>query len=162
MSSSPLPQLSAWFNALELQEQQLVRAGAGVALALLLLGGLWQLHGLLGRAEQRLAAKRGDAAYIASVMPELRSIPQPQPPGQSLMLVVDRTSRDSGLAASLRGTEPTGGGGGRVHLEGVAYEPLVRWLLRIEREYGYTVQAASFEQTGTPGRVNATLTLAPS
>lgn len=162
MSAAPAAAVSAWFNSLEAREQRLVR-GAAVAVALLMLvGGLLQLHAALGRAERRLAGKRGDAAYIASVLPELRSIPLPQPPGQSLMLVVDRTARDSGLAASLRGTEPAGAGGGRVHLEDVAYEPLVRWLLRIEREYGYGVQAATFEPTATPGRVNATLTLAPS
>ena len=162
MSESPALRLAAWFEALEPREQLLVRYGAIAAAVLLLATVVLQLHRAVSRAEHRLAGKRADAAYIASVLPELRSIPLPQPAGQSLLLVVDRTARDAGLATSLRGTEPTGAGGGRVHLEGAAYDALVRWLLRIEREYGFSVQAASLEQAGTPGRVNATLTLVPS
>lgn len=135
MSAVPVARLQAWFNALDTREQVLVRYGAIAALALALAGSVLELHSLVSRLEKRLAGKRADVAYIESALPELRSIPLPQAGGQSLLLVVDRTTRDAGLAASLRGTEPNGAGGGRVHLEGADFEALLTWLLRIEREY---------------------------
>jgi general secretion pathway protein M len=151
--------VQAWYGALEPGEQRLVRGGAALGALLLVGGAVLQLHAAVARAEQRLAAERADVAYIRSVLPELRAAPLPQVAGQSLVTVVDRTTRDSGLGMNLRGADPSGVGGVRVRLEGAAFDALVQWLLRIEREYGLAVQSATLERTDAPGRVNANLTL---
>ena len=149
----------AWFDGLEEREQRIVRLGAGAAAVLVVLGALLQMHGALARAEQRLASERADLAYIQSVLPELRQVPTPQAGGQSLVTVIDRSTRDSGLGMNLRGADPSGIGGVRVRLEGAAFDTLVQWLLRVEREYGLAVQSATLERTDAPGRVNANITL---
>lgn len=158
---SAIAQLEDWYGTLAPREQLIVRVGGVVAAALLLLVVLLQLHGVVGRAEKRVAAKRADVAYIASVLPELRLAPLPQRGGQSLVTVVDRTTRDAGLGANLRGADPSGIGGVRVRLEGATFDTLVAWLLRIQREYGLAVQTATLEKTEAPGRVNASFTLVP-
>jgi len=155
-------ELEAWYDALNPREQLLVRYGALAAIVLIVVGVVLQLHGAVRAAEQRVATKRADAAYIQSVLPELRSRPLPAGGGQSLVMVVDRTTRDAGLALNLKGTEPSGISGVRVRFEGASFEQLVTWLLRIQQEYGLAIQAATLEKTDAPGRVNASLTFVRS
>jgi len=162
MSQSARERFDTWYAGLNPREQLIVRVG-GIAAALLLVVGLvLRLHGVVHAAEKRLAIKRADAAYIQSVLPELRAAPLPATGGQSLVTVVDRTTRDAGLAANLKGTEPSGIGGVRVRFEGAPFEALVTWLLRIQQEYGLSIQLATLEKTDTPGRVNASLTFVRS
>jgi general secretion pathway protein M len=158
-SDSASARLTSWYQSLVPREQLVVRTGAIAGAVLIVVGGLLQAHAALGRAEQRVATKRGDVAFIRSVLPELRAAPVPQAGGQSLVTVVDRTTREAGLGANLHGAEPSGISGVRVRLEGAAFDQLLTWLLRIEREYGLAVQAATLEKTDAPGRVNASLTL---
>ena len=92
------------------------------AAVIVILGIVLQSHAAVTRAAQRVETKRADLAYIQSVLPELRAAPVPQGGGESLVIVVDRTTRDSGLAMSLRGTEPAGQTSVRVRFEGASFE----------------------------------------
>ena len=162
MSATSIPALDrarAWYAGLAPREQRTVLWGAvgGGALVLLLL--LLQFRAAVDRAERRVEQKLADAAYVRSVLPELQSVPVPQGGGTSLVIVVDRTTRDSGLAMHLRGSEPAGQTALRVRFEGAPFDATVAWLLRVQREYGLVVQQASFERTATPGVVNAVVTL---
>ena len=159
---SALARLSAWYATLAPREQLMVRVGSIIAALLIVVSVVLQLHGAVSAAEKRVARKRGDVAFIRSVLPELRAAPMPQTSGQSLVTVIDQTTRDAGIGGSLRGTEPSGQSGVRVRLEGAAFDQLLTWLLRVEREYGLTVQAATLEKTESPGLVNASLTLVQS
>lgn len=154
--------LRTWYAGLEPREQSTVRWGAIAAAVLVVAGIVLQAHAAVNRAERRVEAKRADLAYVQSVLPELRAAPVPQGGGESLVIVVDRTTRDSGLAMALRGTEPAGQASVRVRFEGASFDSMVAWLLRLQREYGVAVQAASFERGGAPGVVNANVTLARS
>jgi len=161
--SAPLRErLETWYAGLNPREQLIVRAGAVAGALLVVLGLVLRLHAVVQNAEKRLAGKRADAAYIRSVLPELHAAPLPAGGGQSLVTVVDRTTRDVGLALNLKGTEPSGANGVRVRFEAASFEQLVTWLLRVQQEYGLAIQAATLEKTDAPGRVNASLTLVRS
>ena len=162
MSQPARARLEAWYAGLAEREQLVVRIGALAGGALLIVALVLRMHGLVHAAEQRVAAKRADVDYIHGVLPELRAAPLPAGGGQSLVAVVDRTTRDAGLATNLRGTEPSGMNGVRVRFEGAAFDQLVTWMLRIQQEYGLAIQAATLEKTDTPGRVNANLTFVRS
>ncbi len=162
MSQPVRERLESWYASLNAREQLIVRVGAIAGAALLVVGLVLRLHGVVQTAEKRVAGKRADAAYIQSVLPELRAAPPPAAGGQSLVTVVDRTTRDAGLALNLKGTEPSGISGVRVRFEGASFEQLVTWLLRVQQEYGLIVQAATLEKTDSPGRVNASLTFVRS
>ena len=162
MSTSSSAQLAAWYAGLAPREQRIVRIGAMAAAVLLVAGIVLRMHASVHATEKRVAAQHGDVAYIAGVLPELRAAPLPAEAGQSLVTVIDRTTRDGGLAANLRGAEPSGANGVQVRFEGASFDALVVWLLRVEREYGLAVQAATLERTDAPGRVNASLTFVRS
>ncbi len=159
--SQLIEQAREWYGTLAPREQLLVRVGGTLAAILIVVGFVLQMHGIVNRAEKRVATKRADVAYIVSVLPELRGIPQPQGAGQSVVTVIDRTTKDAGLGASLRGADPSGIGGVRVRLEGAGFDALVQWILTMERQYGLRVQQATLEKTDAAGRVNANLTLVP-
>lgn len=156
----PLEKLRSWYAGLEPRERKSVTWGAIGGAVLVLLVIVLQLHAAVDRAERRLEQKRADVAYIQSVLPELRAAPVPQGGDQSLVVVVDRTTRDAGLAMNVRGTEPGGPNELRVRLEGASFDASVNWVLRLQREYGVRIAAASLERTATPGVVNASVTLA--
>ena len=99
MSAAARERLETWYAGLNPREQLIVRVGAIAGAVLLVVGLVLRLHGVLQSAEKRLAGKRADAAYIQSVLPELRAAPLPASGGQSLVTVVDRTTRDAGLGS---------------------------------------------------------------
>jgi type II secretory pathway component PulM len=159
-SANLLPTVSAWYASLASRDQRVVRRGGACVAVLLVAGSVWQLHSVCNRLADHLARIEGDITYIQGNLAELRSAPQPQSSDQSLVTMVDHSTRDGGLAGSVRGTEPAGAGGVRVRLEGASYELVVAWLLKVEREYGLKIQAATLERTEVSGHVNASVTLA--
>lgn len=162
MSQPARERFETWYAELNPREQLMVRVGAIAGAVLLVVGLVLQLHGVVQTAEKRLGAKRAAVAYIQSVLPELRAAPAPAGGGQSLVTVIDRTTRDAGLGVSLKGTEPSGASGVRVRLESASFAQLLLWMMRVQQEYGLSIQAATLEKTETPGRVNANLTFVRS
>lgn len=156
--SALIDRLQTAYADLQPREQVFVRVGA-IALALLVCVGLpMRLHGLAQKAVARVAAKRADLAYVQSVIPVLASAPQVQD-GVPLVNVVDATTREAGLAAALKGTEPSGNDSLRVRFDGASFEQLANWFVHLSRDYGVSVQQATLERTDAPGRVNASVVL---
>ena len=81
------------------------------------------------------------------------------PQGQSLVVLVDRTARASGLGGNLKRNQPDGDGALRLRLEDASFDSLMGWLADLEAEHGIRVNTASFDQAGAEGRVNCSLRL---
>jgi type II secretory pathway component PulM len=143
--------LLQWYRSLSEREQRTILYGGILAVALLLIGGLWGLQSATSSAATRVASKRADLAWMQAVAPRLRSMPAARP-DESLALLVDRTAKDSGA-------DPAGNGGLRVRLEGAPFDAVVIWLGRVQQERGLVVESASFDGTATEGLVNANLVL---
>jgi general secretion pathway protein M len=79
--------------------------------------------------------------------------------GESLLVIVDRSARESGLASALSGSEPGSAGNLSVRLEKAPFDALVGWLARLGQQNGVTVDSAIIEKSGTPGLVNANIVL---
>ncbi len=151
-------ELLAWYRSRQPNEQRLLRAAAVVVPVLLLLSIASGLNTVVGKLERRVATKRADLAYLQSVLPVLENAPHPTADGQTLISVVDASSREAGL--TLAGTDPIGTGQLKVRLENAPFDSLVGWLIRLQQTAGVAVQSAAIDRTANPGQVNATLTLA--
>ncbi|MDN5862836.1 MAG: type II secretion system protein M, partial [Salinisphaera sp.] len=79
--------------------------------------------------------------------------------GDSLLAVVDQTSRDAGLSAALQRIQPQGQDKATVTLDDAGFDKLLRWLRTLEQSYGIVVQALSVTREDKPGTVQARLTL---
>jgi general secretion pathway protein M len=152
--------VSSWYGSLPAREQLFVSRGA-IAAAVLLVGGLaWQVHASVKATQARVERKQGDLAFILQNLTELQAAsPTAAANGQPLVVLVDRTARDAGIAGQVAGTDPSGTNGLRVRLEGVDFDAMVRWLAVLQQQHGLSIQTASVERGGEPGRVQATLVL---
>jgi general secretion pathway protein M len=150
------------FAALSARERRMVLVGSGLAVVLLIFGVLVPLDRSVAHAQARLAKKHADLTWMQSVAPELAaSTPPPAASGESLLVIVDRSAREAGLASSLAGSEPGAAGTLSVRLEKAPFDTLVAWLTHLTQQNGVSVDSATIEKTGAPGLVNAAIVLHP-
>jgi general secretion pathway protein M len=148
------------FAALSQRERRMVIGGGLLTLLLLIFGVLVPLDRSVAHAQQRLAKKHADLAWMQSVAPEIAAAgPPPASTGESLLVVVDRSARESGLASSLAGSEPGASGSLSVRLEKAPFDALIAWLARLAQQNGVAVDSATIEKAGGPGLVNAAIVL---
>jgi general secretion pathway protein M len=155
--------LVAWYEGLAARDQRILRIGA-VAVSLIVL--LWiflPLQRTVGAARQRLETLQGDLQWMRSVAPTLAAAgpgPVAQNTGESLVVLIDRSARESGLAQALTGSEPVAGGAMRVRMEAADFNLFAAWVARLGSQHGVRVESASVTaQAGSPGIVNASVQL---
>ena len=151
--------MRAWYENLAEREKRFVLIGGIGAAVLLLLGLVLPLNRNITQARHRVTVKQADLAYIQSVTPELASAGPTGGSGESLVVLIDSSARESGLGKSLSNSQPTGDGALRVRLEKVAFDGMVAWLARLAQQHGVRVQSAEIETAGEAGLVNAGLVL---
>ena len=134
----------------------------GVVAVLLLLYVVIQLDSSVSSAHKRIVKKQTDLAWMRTAAPELAATGgggHIGTNGQSLLVLVDSSARESGLASALAGSEPSGPGGLSVRLQKAPFDTLIPWLARLSQQNGIRVDTASIESAGSPGLVNAALVL---
>jgi general secretion pathway protein M len=152
-----------WLDNLAPRERNLVYvAGALVAIALLYFIVVMPLHGMNARRAARIEKKTADLAWMQQVAPQVMAAAasgRGAASNESLVVLVDRTGRESGLGASVRDQSPSGDHGLRLRLEAAPFDALVTWLAGLSQQHGVTVEAATIDAAAAPGLVNASLTL---
>src|SRR6184192_3700326 len=100
--------------ALPERERRLALGGLALAAAILVFGVVIPLDRSVAHAHERLARKRADLTWMQGVALELAaSAPPPASTGESLLVIIDRSARESGLAGARgqrtgRSREPVG------------------------------------------------------
>ena len=148
-------------DSLSERDLKTLKIGAGVA-ALLLVYIVIQLDSSVSSAHKRITQKSEDLAWYHANMAELASAGptlQGGSGGQSLLVIVDRSAHESGLASALAGSEPSGPTGLSIRLQKASFDSLVGWLGRLSQQNGVRVDSASIENAGSPGMVNAAIVL---
>ncbi|MBS0366616.1 MAG: type II secretion system protein M [Proteobacteria bacterium] len=159
LESLRLPSLDALAGLSE-RDRRMLAIGAVALVAILLFGVMLPLDRSVSHARERLQKKRADLVWMQSVAPELASAgPAPAANGESLLVIVDRSARESGLGSSLAGSEPGGPGSLSVRLEKAPFDTLIAWLARLSQQSGVAVDSATIERAGGPGLVNAAIVL---
>jgi general secretion pathway protein M len=148
-------------DSLSERDRRTLLVGGGVAV-LLLLYVIIQLDSSVSSAHKRILKKQTDLTWMRSVAPEIAAnggLRTQGGGGQSLLVIVDRSARESGLASALAGSEPAGPGGLSVRLQKAPFDTLITWLARLGQQNGIRVDTASIESAGSPGLVNAAIVL---
>jgi general secretion pathway protein M len=146
-------------DSLSERDQRTLKIGGGIA-ALLLVYVIIQLDSSVSSAHKRLVKKQADLAWMRDNGPELAGIGalHANPGGgESLLVVVDRSARESGL--SVTGSDPAGPGALNIRLQKVPFNSLITWVGRLGQTNGIRVDNASIEAAGSPGLVNASFVL---
>jgi general secretion pathway protein M len=157
-------QLRTWFRGLQPRERVLViSAGALIAIAVLYLGVFGPFAKAVATREARVNTKQQDLVWMRSVANSVRIASATQPGGnngESLVVLINRTAQQSGLASALVNQAPAGDNSIRVRLERANFDSLVSWLGNLQQQYSIRVDNASIDRGEKTGIVNASLVLA--
>jgi general secretion pathway protein M len=156
-----IERVAQYLQRLQPRERRMVLFGALAALLLIIVATVLPLQRSVAAVEQRVERKRDDLQWLRSMAPQLAGLQVGTPPPlrESLVVLVDRTARDSGLAKSLAGSQPSGDGGLNVRLDQTPFDTLVAWLSQLRERYGVRVDAATIDAGKDIGNVTATLVL---
>ena len=158
-----MQQILDWFKGLKPRERLLVAGGGIVVLiAALYFLALAPFYQAVGTRAERVAKKEADLAWMRSVAAEVAaggSSGGSVNTAESLILLIDRTSKECGVGSALTGQTPRGDSGMSVRLEGAEFDKLVVCLGNWQQLHAVIVQEANFDRTPKAGVVNASLTL---
>jgi general secretion pathway protein M len=148
------------FDTMSEREQKLVKFGGIGAVLVLIFGVLMPLESSVAKARARITQKQADLAWMKNVAPVLAAAtPHAAGTGESLIVIVDRSTRESGLEKAMAGSEPNGPGGIQVRMEKAQFDAMIAWLSRLSQQNGIGVDGASIDSAGAPGLVNAAIVL---
>lgn len=158
-------QLQEWFDGLVPRERWLILAAAAFAvLALVVALVVRPVYGARARAAERLAEQQAllrDVEQVAERFgPQAPGAAPTAASGESIVVLVDRSTRDRGLGTYLKRNQPEGPEGVRLRLENVPFDDLLGWLGELQDRHGLAAISASFDPSGEAGRVNVNLGLA--
>lgn len=157
--------ITVWYGNLAPRDQRILRYGAAAAVVLLLLLVLLPLQRSLNLADEQVRQKQQDLDWMKQVEPTLAAAGPGQAPAsrnESLVVTIDRTARESGLATALTGSTPSGSGSMRVQLENADFNLLLGWLHRLTTQQGLMIEDAAITANGGAGMVNVSVLVRPA
>ncbi len=153
--------LSSSLRSLSARDRRTLLIGGLIAAILFVLAVILPLDHSVARLHDQVAKKQADLVWMRSAAPEIAAAGpvQSNSSGESLIVIVDQSARESGLGGSLAGSQPSGQGSLSVELEKAPFDALVGWLARLSQQNGVQIESATIDSAGAPGTVNASLIL---
>lgn len=158
--------MKAWFDQLDARERLLVSIAALLALfALIVMLGIRPIVTQTARGQARVSQKQQLLSEVERLAERLgpqtggTEIAAANGGGQSLVVVVDRTTRANGLAPYLKRNQPDGANAIRLRLENAPFDVVIEWLGLLSAQYGLTATSVNIDTAGAAGRINCNLTL---
>ncbi len=155
--------LRQWLEGLVPRERNLVYlAAALLGIAVVYFAVVLPVTSAARAREVRIERKKSDLAWMRQAAPQVIAATAARSgadSGESLVVLVDRTARESGIGAAIRDQSPAGETGLQLRLEGASFDVLVAWLASLQQQYGVKVDSAIIGATNAPGLVNVSLTL---
>jgi len=159
-------QFRQWFDGLAPRERIAVAAG-GVAIAFALFYyALWQpLNTSVADARVRVSAEAEQARWMLGVRDEARLLQSSdtqrsvQGRNDSLLSIVDATSRENGLGSAVRRIQPDNNDQATVTMEKANFNQVLFWLRSLQRDYGVAASQMTITRDEENGTVQARLTL---
>lgn len=160
--------IRTWLEGLDQRERRLVITGAALFVILILYVAIWEP--LTNSVENLRTTSRDQQATLGWMKQAAAEIQQLRgkkgrsqaTSGQSLLTLVDRTAKSSGLGTAMKRVQPDGEKKVRVWMEGASFDDVIRWLVQLESRHGVGIESTVFELKENAGRVDAQLVLEAS
>lgn len=163
---SQLDPLKLWFASLAPRERVMV-AGCAVFIVVAAIWslGIQPLFTQTAMLEQRVTQKQAQLGSLQEMAARMKPAGDARSgatasrnSNDSLVVVIDRTTRSRQIAQFLKRNQPDGNTSVRLRFEGAPFDTLVSWLGELRSEYGMTMITANFDEAGA-GRVNCSLVI---
>lgn len=152
--------LASSLRSLSDRDRRTLLIGGAIAAILFVFVVILPLDHHVSHLHDEVAKKQADLVWMRSAAPEIAAAgPVHSASGESLIVIVDQSARESGLGGSLAGSQPSGNGSLSVQLEKAPFDALVGWLARLSQQDGVQIESATIDSAGAPGTVNASLVL---
>ena len=113
-------------RSLSARDRRTLLIGLVIAAILFVFVVILPLDHSVSRLKTQLAQKQADLVWMRSAAPEIAAAgPMRGNSGESLIVIVDQSARESGLGNSLAGSQPSGVGSLSVQLEKAPFDALV-------------------------------------
>jgi general secretion pathway protein M len=158
--------MKEWFEQLEERERRLVAlAGVLVIIAVLVLLIIRPISNQTSRGTEMVEDKRALLTELGQVAQRIGPQGGSRSSGNiananSLVVVVDQTTRSAGLATYLKRNQPDGANSIRLRFENAPFDTIVKWLADLQSNSNVTTTSANIDMAAEPGRVNCNFTLA--
>jgi general secretion pathway protein M len=152
--------LASRLQSLSPRDRRMLLVGGAVAAILFVLAVILPLDHSVSNLHDQVTRKQADLVWMRNAAPEIAAAgPMRGNSGESLIVIVDQSARESGLGGALAGSQPSGVGNLSVQLEKAPFDALVGWLARLSQQNGVQIESATIDSAGTPGLVDASLVL---
>jgi type II secretory pathway component PulM len=135
--------------------------GAVIAIAIVCLW-IFTLNKSLNGRQALVDRKQQDLVWMRSMSNAVRMAAASRPGGmssESLVVLINRTAQQAGIASALTNQAPQGDNSIRVRLERANFDAVVGWLGMLEQQFGIQTESASLDRGESLGIVNASLVL---
>jgi general secretion pathway protein M len=151
-----------WFLSREPRERALLAVGMVAAAIIVFWSLVWEPLDR-GATELRASVDQKsrllvDLERAAALAPADGAAPA-QAAAQSMVVLVDSTSRQHGLAGAFTRTRPDGADGINVTFQDAPFDALLGWIVALRSGYGIDVESASFNGSRTSGLVSGQVLL---
>jgi general secretion pathway protein M len=153
-----------WWEQLAPRERMMVMVCAAfIILTLIWTMAIRPLYSGSAQLQEDVADKQAQLANLQELASQALPGRQGQAGGlqggsDSIVVIIDRTTRERALADFLTRNQPEGESGVRLRFENAPFDPLVEWLGELNQSYGMVTVSANFDDAGA-GRVNCNLVL---
>jgi general secretion pathway protein M len=148
--------MKAWFQNLQPRERLILLGGVAAVVLIAAWFGVMRLHAQTEVLRDAVAAKQRMLIDLTRVGTRAAAPANPQG-NQTLVVVIDGTAREHGIALTTR--RPDGPDGVQVAFSNVPFDMLLEWLVALEKQSSVAVETASFTTAKQKGIVNGQLTL---
>ena len=157
--------MMAYWQQLKPRERIILILLAGViTVVLLYVAVLEPFQNKAEQLESRITKQKADVEWLRSAAKELKQLEgsnsgtsKNRGNGQSLLVLVDKTAKQSRLASSMKRVEPDGSKRVRVWLEKAVFDDVTKWLVKLQNDYQLIVESAVIDKTDDAGKVNVRL-----
>jgi general secretion pathway protein M len=157
---APALDLSSKLQSLSERDRRMLLVGGAIAAILFVLAVIMPLDHSVSRLHDQVTRKQADLVWMRNAAPEIAAAgPVRSNSGESLIVIVDQSARESGLGSSLAGSQPSGAGNLNVQLQKAPFDALVGWIARLSEQNGVQIESATIDSAGEPGLVDASLVL---
>lgn len=158
--------MKEWFNSLVPRERLLVIIAGAVSLAGLFFLLVWEpLVTANENLQQQVISGQEMENWLTDVEKQATQLRRAgrhnniKGSDQSLLSLVDQTSRTAGLGKAVRRIQPEGSDQAVVTLEAASFNQMLFWLSELEKNYGIRATALTITRDDKIGKVQARMTL---